>query len=241
MKQTRWSGLWATLVMAGGVPGCADEAQPEDIVTITRHDLEGIDAEFLLVLDARFDRFQIDQSSGNIDFSRIELICPNGEAMPMNGWLETQSLDVEADLAALDRFFIGRTTPPQDPPECADGSCECVECHLCPDGMWMCYNTCDEVWDEAQQGWREDHPLDPRLINPDPPPPEDPNDPGDPAPDDETGGDSGGDDGSGGSGGDDGSGGSGGSGGSDGSGSSGGSSGGGSPGGGSGGYTNPGF
>lgn len=235
MKLRRWAGL-ILAAMAGGVPGCSIEGEPDsDSLTITKQDLAGIDADSYLTLDSRFDSFDVDQSSGEIDFSRILLICPDGTPMQMHEWLEARSEGVQASISDLDAFFIGRTAPP--PPECVADNCSCEKCELCPDGMWMCYNTCGEDWDQATQRWRQDHQFDPRLGGP-LDPPDDPNDPGDPPPDGSGGGDPG-DDGSG----SDGSGGSGGSGGSDGSGgSSGGGPGGGGygGGGGGGGTTNPG-
>jgi hypothetical protein len=241
MKMRRWAGL--VLAMAGGVPGCNVDEPGSDRLTITQQDIAALDAQSMLVLDTRYESITIDQSLGAVDFARVQLICPDGTAMEMQQWLERTSTQVEAALSMLDDFHLGRTLPP--PPECEGEGCDCQQCELCPDGVWVCYNTCGNSWDEAEQRWRDEQ-QDPRLgIDPDPPDdpeppynPGDPSDPGDP-PDDGSGGSDptdpadptgGGSDGSGG--GSDGSGG-----GSDGSGSggSGGGSGGGSSGGGYGG------
>jgi hypothetical protein len=241
MKLRRWAGL--VLAMAGGVPGCNVDEPGSDRLTITQRDIAALDAESLLVLDTRYESITIDQSFGAVDFARVQLICPDGTAMEMQQWLERTSTQVEAALSTLDDFHLGRTLPP--PPACEGEECDCQRCELCPDGVWVCYNTCGHSWDEAQQRWRDEQ-QDPRLgIDPDPPddpePPYNPGDPGDP-PDDGSGGSGdptdpadptgGGSDGSGGGSDGSGSGGSGGSGG----GSSGGSSGGGYGGGGGGGY-----
>src|SRR5688500_14453294 len=116
MKLRRWVGL--ILAMAGGVPGCSIEGEPgSHSSSITSRDDEGLDPESMLALDSRFDSFDVDQSTGEIDFSRILHICPDGTPMQMDEWLDVRSDGVQASISDLDSFFIGRTTPP--PPECS--------------------------------------------------------------------------------------------------------------------------
>ncbi len=227
MKTMGWTGpVWAMALLAGGVPGCAmDDDLGTAPIGVTQSDLDRLGAHAQLTLDATDASYLLDQSVRPLELDRVNLICPNGATMPLRGWLDARSAELSADLGRLDVLFIGQT-----PPDCTVGRCDCQECDLCPDGLWVCYNTCGESWNNAQRQWDAEH-QDPRVDHPNTPP-TDPNDPGDPPPDDGTGGGGGEGTGGGGGGGDGTGGGGGGHGGGNGGG---GSSGGGAAGGGSGG------
>ncbi|MCC7384418.1 MAG: hypothetical protein IT384_21405 [Deltaproteobacteria bacterium] len=216
-----------------------------------------------LVVDTREGPVTFAPTVPALDFGRITLICPNGNAMPMDQWLDQSwwsDIPVESAL-----FTLAVTT--QDPPateDCVmsrDPTCGCTrECWRCADGVWVCVFSCPEDGERLDTGEATRNPGHETLPPPprDPPPGTEP-DPGDPAPDDGLGGGDpppdgegdplgggggssggGGGDSSGGGGGDSSGGGSGGSSGGGSGGSSGGGSGGSSGGGGGGGFGSPG-
>ena len=120
MKKTliTWTGI--ALVGLLGVIGCESttpapvasiaemgrDSTNADILRITADNLSGIpEGSTLVVRTTQSDEIVIfDHSRGEIDFSRLEIVCPNGQQMHMDTWL--------ADVAAsrglsLDVFKTG--------------------------------------------------------------------------------------------------------------------------------------
>ena len=107
MKLTRCAGV--VLALAGGVPGCSGEVEPEsEPLILTERDLRGLDADSFLVLDTRYESFEIDQREGYVDVSRIVLICPNNNPMEMYAWLDDANGQAGAMLSDLDGFALAR-------------------------------------------------------------------------------------------------------------------------------------
>lgn len=127
-----------------------------------------------IVLDTRKSEtiYVFDESAGPLPWHRIELTCPNNSTMPIRQWIETQSF-MKDRVEAGDRFSVSHR-------ELED---QCLDCHLCPDGVWSCVDVCKHVpngrgvYRPAEADLWAGLPYPPfpaGLPEPPPPPPDDP-------------------------------------------------------------------
>src|SRR5688500_5949528 len=101
----------------------------------------------------------VDQTDGAVDLGRVRLLCPNGALMVMDDWVGLQASSV-AD--AFDAALVSVSPTPDlasaslpDP-----GACGRL-CETCPDGVTVCFNSCDPSDSEHVEGARPAEPTAP--------------------------------------------------------------------------------
>ena len=125
---------------------------------ITADDLAGVAAGSRLVLQtpAQDDVILFDPTKGPLDFSKVELTCPNGRQMAMDTWLAglstrhgVNTAEMTADVFSLalaehtaaDGLDVPAPTGRSRKSSLVEGCVRsCVEqsCYLCTDGQWVC-------------------------------------------------------------------------------------------------------
>jgi len=91
-----------------------------------------------------------DQSVEPIDFDGSSLICPNGQQMPMEEWFDTLEEDWGFDLGEVSWFALAQPADEDDPFGSTEGELAarygvdtgCIDCKMCPDGIFVCMNLC---------------------------------------------------------------------------------------------------
>lgn len=112
--------------------------------------------QLVIDIQSRDDIYVLDPSKGSLDLSRVRIICPNGNQMPFDAWLQEQreaaGMITSEDLRQP--FAVSRselTTNPLDglkptselggepgyDPQAAPT--ECLLCVACSDGGWICF------------------------------------------------------------------------------------------------------
>ncbi len=103
------------------IPACAADTDPvlddsttseaaANIVTISARSFDQLaNGERLTVNSLDKDSvFRFDVSQGEIDFSRIDIVCPNGQQMAMDAWLTKQQADgVDIQKMLARGFAVG--------------------------------------------------------------------------------------------------------------------------------------
>lgn len=171
------SGFFAIVLVAFTALACEspdDDSAPASLfdgsgvdITVTRitaKDIGTLSDGSTLIVNARNKNgaLVLDTSYGELDYGRIELICPNGQQMRMDTWLLNASEEEGFDLAstAANGFSVGlnqentlsamnprdRAAPTMLQPLFAEGCfsycCGTESCYQCPDGAWIC--TCSK-------------------------------------------------------------------------------------------------
>jgi len=127
---------------------------------ITKNEISALRDDERLVLSTSGvgEVLVFDPSQGALDFWRIELICPNGQRMGMDLWLNNLAKEQGVDVAKLTaaEFSLALTqedalevvdgksdakTPTLEPQRAAEEPSPCCAqtCYLCEDGAWICY------------------------------------------------------------------------------------------------------
>ncbi|MEM7677068.1 MAG: hypothetical protein AAF449_13785 [Myxococcota bacterium] len=88
--------------------GEENEASSSRTQTITANSIASLPAGELLRIDLSDENLItiFDTVDGQIDYGRIEIICPNGRMMPMNEWMVEQANDLAVDFESADRLVI---------------------------------------------------------------------------------------------------------------------------------------
>src|SRR5262245_40957459 len=124
--------LTAGLILSacgGGEPG-----GPEFTQVISPTDVSALDEGERLVVDTRSLKGTISFNDvPELDFTRIELICPNNASMPMNEWLEERT---DANDPTIQHFELSLVRVYTDKNGCT------YKCEFCPDGVWVCVDSC---------------------------------------------------------------------------------------------------
>ena len=94
----------STLFVASYISGCGDANPPVDSEVVFHHitqaDIDQLPAGEVLFLDITQDDhvYIFDYSEMPLDFSRIEVLCPNGQTMLMTQWLDLRLEESGVDL-----------------------------------------------------------------------------------------------------------------------------------------------
>ena len=82
--------------------------------------------------------FVFDPSHGALDYGRMDLVCPNGAGMRLDGWMTERSIEIGADITlngwatlSLGPMSLQSLIVEQGPSD--------SDCYLCTDGAWMCF------------------------------------------------------------------------------------------------------
>ena len=151
---------------AAPLPGPAGEAAAGnvDAAVITAGTIASLEEGSRLLLDGSRQVLLFEPAGGAIDYGRIDLVCPNGQQMPMDRWL----LDLEerghpreeitgSEFAlSVDRESAARALASGGPSESAaapsyeplgeedvaEPNPECFGCIFCIDGQLVCKYWC---------------------------------------------------------------------------------------------------
>ena len=184
------AGIAAALM---GLVACAPDTDPgqgasgdaptveTQVTRVTSEDVDRLLPEERLLIDLRPQDtlVHVDQRDGAVDFSRLDVVCPNGEYMPMSTWIANLTTEEEEPILDTPEFLLA-----QNPPNWTQWPETCQTCTRCPDGILVCYNTC--VRGERLDRRRDERPLEDdryRGVGATPPVPEGPYGGGGPEPD----------------------------------------------------------
>lgn len=104
------SPLFASLLAFSGLLGaCGGEATTQtEIRRITAADVAALGPNESLTVDASSENVLtvFEQGGGDIDYNRIQLICPNGQIMPMDQWIARQIEVFGTEFFSGDRIVV---------------------------------------------------------------------------------------------------------------------------------------
>jgi hypothetical protein len=132
----------------------SDTVQAVHVIDATILNSLGEWDQIIVDIQSSDDVYVFDPSMGPLDFQRVRIVCPNGNQMPLDAWLQEQS-DASGIVASKDvrqPFAISRTelmrnplaelgTKPESEPgyETQAAPQDCLLCVACSDGGWICF------------------------------------------------------------------------------------------------------
>lgn len=159
--------LAATIGAVGAISCGGLQEDKVTIRTVNSSDVNDLESGRNLTLDL-YDSGRgvlFDHSTGEIDFQRITLVCPNGARMNMSEWLARELPATNRPNARQPNIYLGQLQPSD-----LEGCFE--DCHYCPDGLWICTDECSgrsSAPVPMDDRYRADH--DGQVFDPPPPKP----------------------------------------------------------------------
>ncbi|MBI2898293.1 MAG: hypothetical protein HYY06_32385, partial [Deltaproteobacteria bacterium] len=124
---------------------CGSAAEDAGAMSISALEVDALPENGGILVDLRDAEAPVrfDHGFGPIDYRRIGLVCPDGNAMPLDVWLMLQGQRLGTASGILEeQLFSLSNAVSGAPEESADGPC--LDCYRCTDGALVCRWLCGD-------------------------------------------------------------------------------------------------